>query len=157
MEYPASQDVGEVFNALWPHLVETIGAAVDGDPTKIRVLQEAPYSLMQMQSVRSAGNHGPATNSDDASSSVLPSLKTKRNRNPCHACKLRRQRVIGCQQSSDSINESSCSAFGTRLILSHVSGAVRKNCPVDCTAGTSRISPSRRPHLLSLSLGVRRL
>lgn len=157
MDYPTSKDVGEVFNALWPHLVETIGAAVDGDPTKIRVLQEAPYSLMQMQSVRSAGNQGLATNSDDASSSVLPSPKTKRNRNPCHACKLRRQRVSGCQQSSDSIDESSCSAVGTRLILTHVSGAVRKSFPVDRTIGTSRISPSRRPHLLSLSLGVRQL
>lgn len=93
MDYPASKDVGEVFNALWPHLVETIGAAVDGDPTKIRELQEAPYSGMQMQSVRSAGNQGLATNSDDAGSSVLPSPKTKRNRNPCHACRLRRQRV----------------------------------------------------------------
>lgn len=100
MDNPASKDVGDVFNALWPHLVETIGAAVDGDPTKIRVLQEAPYSVMQMQSVRSAGNQGPATNSDGASSSALPSPKTKRNRNPCHACKLRRQRVSGCRQLS---------------------------------------------------------
>lgn len=76
MDYSASKYIGDVFNALWPHLVETIGAAVDGDPTKIRVLQEAPYSVMQMQSVRSAGNHGPATNSNGASSSALPSQST---------------------------------------------------------------------------------
>lgn len=86
MDNTASQDIHKCFDAVWPYLVEKIGVAVDGDPEKIRELQQAPYTVLQMQS-------DPTSPSGNARSSILPSPKSKRNRKPCQACKTRRQKV----------------------------------------------------------------
>lgn len=86
MDHTAFQDIYKCFDAFWPCLVEKIGIAVDGDPEKIRELQRASYGFLQMQL------DSPSTSSH-ATGSFLPSTKAKRNRNPCHSCKARRQKV----------------------------------------------------------------
>lgn len=88
MDHTALQDIYKCFDAVWPCLVEKIGIAVDGDPKKIRELQRAPYNSLQIQ----VQLDSPSTSSQ-ATGSFLPSTKTKRNRNPCHSCKARRQKV----------------------------------------------------------------
>lgn len=100
MDHTAFQDIYKCFDAVWPCLVEKIGIAVDGDPEKIRELQRAPYNSLQMQ----LDSPSPSRH---ATGSFLPFTKTKRNRNPCHSCKARRQKVslFGAESSVSSLVE----------------------------------------------------
>lgn len=91
MDYAASQNAYACFDAVWPQLVQKIGAAVDGDPKKIKELQQAPYIVLQKLPESSADKLDPASTSYNTSASAC--AKTTRNRNPCLECQKKRQGV----------------------------------------------------------------
>lgn len=91
MDYDTSQNAYACFEAVWPHLVQRIGAAVNGDPKKIEELQQAPYIVLQKLPESSADRLDPASISHNTSASAC--AKTTRNRNPCLECQKKRQGV----------------------------------------------------------------
>lgn len=92
----------EPYKAFWSTIVGHIGAAVNGDPHKIKELQETgPLSFLQQQS--DAFNHRAV-----ASTSTIKAgcgTKRRRNRHPCQECKKSRQKVWPAVFFDDSRND----------------------------------------------------
>ena len=93
MDVTAYNDAINFYKALWPHIVEKIGAAVDGSQEKVKQLQETSFAPLQLPHETNDTAAYTMSNTSHNAEDKPAISKRRRNRYPCYLCKTNRQKV----------------------------------------------------------------